>query len=102
MRIADIKRKTAETDIALSLDLDGGDRSVDTGCGFLNHMLELFSVHSGYGLSVKCKGDTDVDFHHTTEDVGIALGCALKRALGDKKGIARYAHAVLPDRKSVV
>ncbi len=102
MRIADIARKTAETDITLSLALDGGEKCVDTDCGFLDHMLELFVVHSGYGLRVKCKGDTDVDFHHTTEDVGIALGQAFKKALGDKKGIARYAHVVLPMDESLV
>lgn len=102
MRKSEIARKTAETDIVLALDLDGGRYAVDTGCGFLNHMLELFAVHSGYGFTVKCKGDTDVDFHHTTEDIGIALGKAVSNALGDKRGIARYADIILPMDESLV
>lgn len=102
MRKAEIARKTAETDISLELCLDGGEYSVDTGCGFLNHMLELFAVHSGYGLTVKCKGDTDVDFHHTVEDIGIALGQAVKIALGSKCGIARYADKILPMDEALV
>ncbi len=90
MRKAELTRKTRETDIELKLDLDGsGKNSVDTGVGFLNHMLELFSVHSGMDLCVRCKGDTEVDFHHSVEDVGICLGQAFKTALGDKKGIAQ-------------
>ena len=97
MRTADIARKTRETDIRLSLDLDGtGKHSVDTGVGFLNHMLELFSVHSGADLQVKCVGDTEVDFHHSVEDVGICLGQAFSKALGDKRGIARFADRVIP------
>ena len=97
MRTAEISRKTRETDISLKLDLDGkGNNSIDTGVGFLNHMLELFSVHSGVDLQIRCKGDTDVDFHHSVEDVGICLGQALKTALGDKKGIARFADRVVP------
>lgn len=105
MRKATIQRKTAETDICLELDLDGNGNmpnSPNTGCGFLNHMLELFAVHSGYEFSVTCKGDTDVDFHHTTEDAGIALGQAFKQALGDKKGIARYADIVLPMDEALI
>ena len=102
MRNSEIKRKTAETDITLFLCLDGGANEIDTGCGFLNHMLELFGVHSGYGLTVKCVGDTDVDFHHTTEDIGIALGQAVKSALGDKRGIARYADIVLPMDEALI
>lgn len=102
MRKAEIARKTAETDISLELCLDGGEYFVDTGCGFLNHMLELFAVHSGYGLTVKCKGDTDVDFHHTVEDIGIALGQAVKTALGSKCGIARYADKILPMDEALV
>lgn len=102
MRAAEIKRKTAETDISVRLCLDGGVHSVDTGCGFLNHMLELFAVHSGYGFDVKCTGDTDVDFHHTVEDIGIALGMAVRSALGDKRGIARYADIILPMDESLV
>ena len=97
MRKAELMRKTRETDIERKLDLDGsGKNSVDTGVGFLNHMLELFSVHSGMDLCVRCKGDTEVDFHHSVEDVGICLGQAFKTALGDKKGIARFADRVVP------
>lgn len=102
MRVAEVARKTRETDIYLKLDLDGGDYSIDTGCGFLNHMLELFACHSAFGLKVKCKGDVDVDFHHTVEDVGIALGQAFCRAIGDKRGIARYSHVILPMDESLV
>ena len=96
MRTASIERNTRETQISLSLNLEGGEFKIDTGVGFLNHMLELFAVHSGFGLIVQCKGDTDVDFHHSTEDVGIALGQALKEALGDKKGIKRFSDKVVP------
>ena len=97
MRTAEISRDTRETKIYLKLDLDGKGRpSVATGVGFLDHMLELFSVHSGIDLTVRCEGDTQVDFHHSVEDVGICLGTALKEALGDKKGIARFADRVVP------
>ena len=97
MRTAEISSKTRETDTSLKLDLDGtGLNSVDTGVGFLNHMLELLSVHSGMDLQIKCTGDIDVDFHHSVEDVGICLGQAFKTALGDKKGIARFADRVVP------
>lgn len=96
MRTAKIERNTKETQIVLSLQLEGGETAVDTGVGFLNHMLELLAVHAGIGLQVKCKGDVEVDFHHSTEDVGIALGLALKEALGDKRGIARFADKVVP------
>ena len=102
MRKAEIIRKTSETDIKSCLDLDGGSYKVDTGCGFLNHMLELFAVHSGFGYTVVCKGDTDVDFHHTVEDVGIVLGEQFKVALGDKKGIKRYAHCIIPMDESLI
>ncbi len=102
MRSAKIERKTRETDIKLELDLDGGDYSIDTNCGFLNHMLELFACHSGFGLKVECVGDVDVDFHHTVEDVGIALGQAFSLAIGDKKGIARYSHIILPMDEALV
>lgn len=102
MRRAQIKRKTSETDTELFLNLDGGGNNVDTGCGFLNHMLKLFAVHSSFGFTVKCKGDTDVDFHHTTEDIGIALGRAFKAALGDKRGIARYSDIILPMDEALV
>ena len=97
MRTAEISRDTRETRIYVKLDLDGkGHVSVDTGVGFFNHMLELFGVHSGLDLTVRCEGDTDVDFHHSVEDVGICLGKAFKEALGDKKGIARFAARVTP------
>ena len=92
MRQASIQRKTAETDIALTLDLDGtGAGNINTGCGFLNHMLTLFARHGGFDLTVTCVGDTDVDDHHTVEDVGICLGLAFEQALGDRRGIMRYA-----------
>lgn len=97
MRTAEISRDTRETKIYVKLDLDGKGRvSVDTGVGFFNHMLELFGVHSGLDLTVRCEGDTDVDFHHSVEDVGICLGKAFKEALGDKTGIARFADRVIP------
>lgn len=103
MRSATIKRKTAETDIALTINLDGsGKRSVYTGCGFLDHMLELFAAHGRFDLEVCCKGDTHVDFHHTTEDVGIALGEAFLEALGEKRGIARYGDAALPMDEALI
>lgn len=96
MRCATIKRKTAETDINLSLNLDGSGKSnIDTGCGFLDHMLTLFAKHARLDLNITCKGDTYVDDHHTVEDVGICLGLAFKDALGDKKGIVRYGYMVL-------
>ena len=91
MRTAEINRKTAETEIATKLNLDGrGSADISTGVGFLDHMLELFARHGRFDLVVKCTGDTHVDDHHTTEDVGIALGAAFAQALGDKKGICRY------------
>ncbi len=97
-RSAEIVRKTRETDIRLKLDLDGQGRAeVSTGIGFLDHMLELFARHSLVDLAVACTGDLHVDGHHTTEDVGICLGQAIDRALGDRAGIRRYGHAVLAD-----
>ena len=97
MRKAEISRKTAETDIAVSVDLDGsGARDIRTGIGFLDHMLEQLARHSLIDIMVRCTGDLHIDFHHTTEDVGIALGQAVKKALGDKAGIRRYASAHLP------
>lgn len=103
MRIANITRKTAETDIALSLSLDGkGVSNVKTGCGFLDHMLTLFSKHSHFDLDVECKGDTEVDYHHTTEDVAICLGKAFSEALGDKRGINRYGERVLPMDEALI
>ena len=96
MRKADIKRKTGETDIKLFLNLDGkGEGKIETGCGFLDHMLNLFAKHGRFDLVVKAKGDTYVDYHHTVEDIGISLGLAFKQALGDKAGITRYADTTL-------
>ena len=97
MRTSEIKRNTAETKISLFLNLDGtGKSEIDTGCGFLDHMLTLFSRHGRFDLNVKCIGDTHVDYHHSAEDIGICLGDALKKALGDMKGINRYADITLP------
>ncbi len=103
MRYAQIKRKTAETDIVLSLNLDGNGQSrVDTGCGFLDHMLTLFASHGRFDLEITCKGDVEVDDHHTVEDVGIALGQAFSKALGDKKGICRYGFMILPMDEALI
>lgn len=103
MREAKIDRKTKETDIALYLNLDGnGNYEIDTGCGFLDHMLELLSSHSLFDLKVKCVGDVKVDYHHTVEDIGICLGSAFKEALQDKKGITRYADVTIPMDESLV
>lgn len=103
MRSAEISRKTAETDITLSLSLDGkGSSEINTGCGFLNHMLTLFARHGRFDLTVFCKGDTHVDYHHTVEDIGIALGQAFRQALGDKKGIVRYGDTLLPMDESLI
>ena len=103
MRTANIARKTAETDIALSLCLDGkGESDIQTGCGFLDHMLTLFAKHGRFDLTVRCVGDTHVDYHHTVEDVGICLGKAFSQALGDKKGILRYGSMILPMDESVM
>ena len=103
MRKAQIKRTTAETDISLTIDLDGSGKStVDTGCGFLDHMLTLFAAHGKFDLTVKCVGDTNVDYHHTTEDIGIALGCAFTSALGEKRGIRRYGDTILNMDEAVI
>ena len=103
MRIGTVNRKTAETAISLTLNLDGsGIYLVDTGCGFLDHMLTLFAVHSGYDLSVTCQGDTRVDDHHTVEDIGIALGAAFCEAIGDKAGIVRYGDKLLPMDETLI
>ena len=102
-RSAEIVRKTRETDIRLTLDLDGQGRAdVHTGIGFLDHMLELFARHALVDLTVACTGDLHVDGHHTTEDVGICLGQAIDRALGDRAGIRRYGHAILPMDETLV
>ena len=103
MRKADIKRKTAETDILLKLNLDGkGTAKIDSGCGFLDHMLTLFAKHGRFDLTVKCTGDTFVDYHHTVEDIGICLGQAFKTALGEKKGITRYGSTILPMDEALI
>ena len=103
MRTSSINRNTAETQIALTMNLDGkGNGTIDTGCGFLDHMLTLFSKHSRFDLDVKCKGDVQVDFHHTAEDIGIALGKAFAEALGDKRGITRYADTTLPMDETLI
>lgn len=103
MRTAEIKRTTAETDIALKLNLDGtGKSEIDTGCGFLNHMLTLIARHGRFDLSVTCNGDTDVDDHHTVEDIGIVLGQAFAESLGDKRGIVRYGSLMLPMDETLI
>ena len=103
MRMYEIFRKTAETDISLSLNLDGtGKSNIDTGCGFLNHMLTLFAAHGKFDLTVKCVGDTDVDDHHSVEDIGIVLGQAFQAALGDKRGITRYGSFLLPMDEALI
>lgn len=103
MRTSEIKRSTAETDISLTLNLDGSGKSeIKTGCGFLDHMLTLFAKHGRFDLNVTCKGDTCVDDHHTVEDIGIVLGKAFAQALGDKKGITRYGSTVLPMDESLI
>lgn len=103
MRTASVQRKTAETDIALRLALDGtGKAEIDTGVGFLDHMLTLFAAHSRFDLSVTCRGDTNVDDHHSTEDIAIALGTAFAEALGGKEGITRYGSVLLPMDEALV
>ena len=103
MRTCETRRKTAETDIILSLNLDGtGKSTIDTGCGFLNHMLTLFASHGKFDLVLKCIGDTDVDDHHSVEDIGIVLGQAFQEALGDKRGITRYGSFLLPMDEALI
>ena len=103
MRTSVISRATAETDITLTLELDGtGKSEIQTGCGFLDHMLTLFARHGRFDLTLTCQGDTYVDDHHTVEDIGIALGQAFRQALGDKKGIRRYGDTVLPMDESLI
>jgi imidazoleglycerol-phosphate dehydratase len=103
MRQATIERKTAETDIKLSLLLEGkGDSEINTGCGFLDHMLTLFAKHGRFDLKITCNGDTNVDFHHTVEDVAICLGSAFAKALGECRGIVRYGSFLLPMDESLI
>ncbi|MDE6953215.1 MAG: imidazoleglycerol-phosphate dehydratase HisB [Erysipelotrichales bacterium] len=103
MRISSIDRQTKETCIQMTLQIDGnGIAKVDTGVGFMNHMLELFAFHSGFDLEVKCQGDIVVDSHHTVEDLGIVLGECIKEALGDKKGIYRYGQMSVPMDETLV
>ena len=103
MRRAEIARKTAETDIKIKLDIDGkGEGVISTGVGFLDHMLTLFSRHGKFDLDVSCLGDTYVDDHHSTEDIGIVLGQAFRQALGDKKGIYRYGDIILPMDEALI
>ena len=103
MRTSEITRRTAETDIRLTLNLDGtGKSQIDTGCGFMNHMLTLFARHGRFDMTVKCVGDTDVDDHHTVEDIGICLGMACAEALGDMAGIQRYGNTILPMDEALI
>ena len=103
VRYAEITRKTAETDIQLQLQLDGtGQSKIQTGVGFLDHMLTLFARHGRFDLTVQCSGDTEVDDHHTVEDIGISLGQAFRQALGDKRGITRYGHMLLPMDEALI
>lgn len=103
MREITINRKTNETDIRLTLNLDGsGKCDIETDCGFLKHMLELFAHHGKFDLYIKCVGDSNVDFHHTTEDIGICLGRAFDKLLGDRKGICRYGYFVMPMDEALI
>lgn len=103
MRKAEINRETLETKIRVELDLDGrGNSSIETGIGFLDHMLTLFAKHGRFDLNIRCEGDTQVDDHHSTEDIGIALGTAFAQALGDKRGIARYGFFILPMDEALI
>lgn len=103
MRTAEIKRTTAETDISLKINLDGkGESKIDTGVGFLDHMLTLFARHGRFDIELSCKGDLYVDAHHTTEDIGIALGKAFSDALSDKRGVKRYGSTILPMDETLI
>lgn len=103
MRRKKIVRDTKETQIILALEVDGtGAYEIDTGCGFFNHMMELFTRHGRFDIAIDCKGDTQVDYHHTVEDIGIALGRAFREALGDKKGIYRYGSMLLPMDEALI
>lgn len=102
-RYTEINRETAETKIYVSLHVDGvGDGEIDTGCGFLNHMLVLFKKHGRFDLTIRCRGDIDVDYHHTAEDIGIVLGAAFAECLGDMRGIRRYADRLLPMDEALI
>lgn len=103
MRNSEVRRETAETAVKLSLELDGSGRAdIDTGVGFLDHMLTLLALHGGFDLSVGCKGDLNVDAHHSVEDIGLCLGAALQQALGKKRGINRYGHIILPMDEALI
>ena len=103
MRTSQFTRNTTETKISIKLNLDGsGQSDISTGCGFLDHMLTLFSRHGRFDLNVRCAGDTQVDYHHTVEDIGIALGTAFSQALGDKRGICRYGDTLLPMDEALI
>ena len=103
MRTSEIQRNTGETKISLKMNLDGtGKSNIDTGVGFLNHMLTLFAAHGKFDLSVTCSGDTEVDDHHSVEDIGICLGQAFQTALGDKRGITRYGSFLLPMDEALI
>lgn len=103
MRTGRVTRKTGETDVRIELNLDGtGTAEIDTGVGFLNHMLELFTRHGRFDLTVICRGDTEVDDHHSVEDIGIALGLAFDQALGEKRGIRRYGQRLLPMDETLI
>lgn len=102
-RVYELTRKTGETDINLKINIDGsGVSKCETGCGFMDHMLTLFAKHGHFDLEISCSGDTYVDYHHTTEDIGICLGEAVKKALGDKKGIVRYGNMILPMDEALI
>ena len=103
MRHSEVSRETAETAVKLSLELDGSGRSeIDTGVGFLDHMLTLLALHGGFDLAVSCKGDLNVDAHHSVEDIGLCLGAAIAKALGKKRGINRYGHIILPMDEALI
>ena len=103
MRHSEVSRETAETAVKLSLELDGSGRSdIDTGVGFLDHMLTLLALHGGFDLAVSCKGDLNVDAHHSVEDIGLCLGAAIAQALGKKRGINRYGHSILPMDEALI
>ncbi|MBO4327262.1 MAG: imidazoleglycerol-phosphate dehydratase HisB [Clostridia bacterium] len=102
MRSAEITRKTSETEIELRFSPDGGNVFIDSGVGFLNHMLTLFAAHGRFGFELRCKSDTDVDDHHSVEDIGIALGEAFAKALGEKRGIKRYGSCILPMDETLI